>query len=448
MPPAGPERYAFGEFIVDVTERRLYRGTAALHLPPKAFDVLIALVRHAGQLMTKPQLLAEVWPDTFVEDGILTVYISALRKQLNGTPGAGPYLETVARFGYRFVAPVTALRASESRSMRDRPHAALACELVERGRTHVLAGSHIELNHAVEAFQAAVTADPDYAAAHAGLALARCAQAEVRAGPAQAAYDEARGAALRALALDDRCAEAQLALGTVLFLSEWDWAGAEKSLQRALTIDPEYTEAYLRYGNVLDAIGRLPEGLDMKLRALEHNPSSPVVLVEIAMSCWNQRRYDDTITWARRALELDHRIPWARDYLAAAYWSKRDTESHVAVHLERAEFFGGPAGRERLRSACEAMGPTWGIVRHLLDTTVSPAAGGAAPIRLAMIRSMIGEMNAALCHLDEAIAARDPAVVYLAVSPHWYALRGDARFQERLTRLGLPSGRDAIAGSA
>ena len=412
MPAAGLERYAFGEFIVDVTERRLYRGTTALHLPPKAFDVLIALIRHAGQLMTKPQLLAEVWPDTFVEDGILTVYISALRKQLNGNSGSGPYLETVARFGYRFVALVTAVRASEGPSTRDRPHAARACELVERGRSHVLAGSQVELNLAVEAFQAAVTADPEYAAAYAGLALARCAQAQVHASAPQAAYDDARGAALRALALDDRCAEAQLALGTVLFLSEWDWTGAERSLQRALTIDPEYTEAYLRYGNLLDALGRLSEGLEMTLRALERNPSSPLVLRQIAKSYWCQRRYDDTITWARRALDQDPQCPLAREYVAASYWKKGNIQSFLAEFFERAAFFSGPA------------------------------------IRLAVLKSATGQIDEAFCHLDEAIDARDPYVVYLAVSPSWDVLRGDTRFEERLTRLGLPGGRDAIAGPA
>ena len=81
----GPERYRFGEFAIEVSERRLWRGTAAVHLPPKAFDLLLALVREAGRLMTTRDLLAAVWPDTFVEKGILTVHVATLRKQLADT---------------------------------------------------------------------------------------------------------------------------------------------------------------------------------------------------------------------------------------------------------------------------------------------------------------------------------------------------------------------------
>lgn len=79
-----PECYRFGDVTLDVEERRLSRGRTALHLPPKAYDVLVALARRAGRLVTKQELLAEVWPDAFVEEGILTVHIAALRKALGG----------------------------------------------------------------------------------------------------------------------------------------------------------------------------------------------------------------------------------------------------------------------------------------------------------------------------------------------------------------------------
>ena len=98
-----------------------------------------------------------------------------------------------------------------------------------------------------------------------------------------------RLAALRALALDDRSAQAQLALATVLLFSEWDWLGAERSLRRALEIDPHYTEVYIRYGNLLDALGRVDEGLAMKMRAFDREPMSSLVLAQIAASHWCRR---------------------------------------------------------------------------------------------------------------------------------------------------------------
>jgi tetratricopeptide (TPR) repeat protein len=254
------------------------------------------------------------------------------------------------------------------------------------------------------------------------------------------AYDEAKRAALRALALDDRCADAQLALGTVLFLSEWDWVGAERSLRRALAIHPGYTEAYLRYGNLLDAVGRVEEGLRMKQRALECEPASPVVFVQIAISHWNQRQYDHTIAWARRALAHDAKQPLAWEYLSSSYWAKGDRESFVAMHLTRADAFDGPtSGLAKALQRASGTNRLEVVRRYLLDTSRPPPAGGASVIRLAAIKAALGDTDAALRHLDAALADRDAAVVYLGVSPLWDVLRHDPRFEERLARLRLPA---------
>src|SRR5688500_13676219 len=101
------EVFHFGEFTVEVAERRLRQGRNVIHLSPKAHDVLVLLVRKAGRLVSKHDLLSEVWPDTAVEESILTVHISALRKAFGDPTRSSRYIETVSRSGYRFVAPVT-----------------------------------------------------------------------------------------------------------------------------------------------------------------------------------------------------------------------------------------------------------------------------------------------------------------------------------------------------
>lgn len=72
-------------------------------LAPRALDVLGALVERAGEVVTKQELLDRVWPDTFVEEANLSVNVSAVRKTLGRRPGGRPYIETLARRGYRFV---------------------------------------------------------------------------------------------------------------------------------------------------------------------------------------------------------------------------------------------------------------------------------------------------------------------------------------------------------
>ena len=111
------ELYRFGEFTLDVQDRRLSRGSSTVPLAPKAHDLLVTLVRRAGRLVTRQELLDLVWPDAFVEEGILSVHVSGLRKALGESNGSQTYIETVPRSGYRFVAPVTASLTAEVRAL-------------------------------------------------------------------------------------------------------------------------------------------------------------------------------------------------------------------------------------------------------------------------------------------------------------------------------------------
>lgn len=96
----------FGEFTLDVSERLLLRDGRPVPLTPKAFDLLAALAARPGRLITKEELLKEVWPDSFVEENNLAYHVFALRRALGEMPDSDRYVETVPKRGYRFVAPV------------------------------------------------------------------------------------------------------------------------------------------------------------------------------------------------------------------------------------------------------------------------------------------------------------------------------------------------------
>ena len=97
--------YRFASFRLDAGDRLLLHQERAVALTPKAFDTLLVLVERHGRLVTKDDLFQAVWPDAFVEENNLAQHISALRKVLGEEPG-GPFIETVPKKGYRFVAPV------------------------------------------------------------------------------------------------------------------------------------------------------------------------------------------------------------------------------------------------------------------------------------------------------------------------------------------------------
>lgn len=568
---AGRELYAFSGFTLDVSERRLSRGNQAIALAPKAFDLLVALVRNTGRLVTRSDLLAQVWPDAFVEEGILSVHVSALRKALG--EGERCRIETVPRAGYRFVGELTAQGvepetggrrwsvavlparslASEILSGRDwstgltfadalidrlgrigqvvvrptravqgrvssaeepasigrglrvdavvdsafarsdrgvrvtarlvrsrdgeclwqgefdeangdllavaaavagsvagcfgvdrtpaprrrEPHPPEAYEQFGRGRSHLLSASMFEVPKAIEAFRSASQLAPTYAAAHAGLALAHCAEAEYRVRPWGEAFADARAAALRALAMDDACADAQVALGAVLFRGDWNWIAAERAFERALRLNPNHSEAYLQHGSLLEALGRLEEGLEMRLRALERDPFSPLVHLQISVSHFHRRRYDDSIEWAQRALELDPRHPHAREHLAGAYLKKGDFDRYVEANVEHARVHGAPPDLlAKLRQAYAEGGPA-GLVQLALDQAARQPRS-FPDLQMALLQAEAGDLDAAFRHLDAAIESRDPALVHLAVGPQWDRLRSDAsRFGPRLERMGL-----------
>jgi DNA-binding winged helix-turn-helix (wHTH) protein len=100
------ELYAFGPFRVDVAERVLTKGQQVIPLTPKAFDTLLVLVCNSGRVVEKDELLKEVWPDTFVEEGVLAVNVAAIRKALSDGEEGPSYIETVPRRGYRFIGSV------------------------------------------------------------------------------------------------------------------------------------------------------------------------------------------------------------------------------------------------------------------------------------------------------------------------------------------------------
>src|SRR4029079_7982585 len=93
--------FEFGDFILEPKERLLLRGGEPVPLTPKAFDVLVVLVNRRGHLVSKDDLLHEVWPDTLVEEVNLTVNISALRKALDRQRNGVGMIQTVPTHGYR-----------------------------------------------------------------------------------------------------------------------------------------------------------------------------------------------------------------------------------------------------------------------------------------------------------------------------------------------------------
>jgi DNA-binding winged helix-turn-helix (wHTH) protein/tetratricopeptide (TPR) repeat protein len=105
--------YEFGPFRFDSAERVLLRDGTPVPLAPKATEILLVLIEHAGHLVDKDTLINRVWPDAFVEEGNLNKNVFFLRKTLGQWDGGREYIETVPKRGYRFAAPINEVTQSE-----------------------------------------------------------------------------------------------------------------------------------------------------------------------------------------------------------------------------------------------------------------------------------------------------------------------------------------------
>jgi TolB-like protein/Tfp pilus assembly protein PilF len=104
---AHQEVIEFGDFRFEPATPLLTRNSRSIEVAPKALEILRVLVRNAGQVVSKDEILSLVWPDEFVEEGNLAVHISALRKALGQNDARSGYIETIPKRGYRFATPVS-----------------------------------------------------------------------------------------------------------------------------------------------------------------------------------------------------------------------------------------------------------------------------------------------------------------------------------------------------
>jgi DNA-binding winged helix-turn-helix (wHTH) protein len=167
---SGTDIYRFGPFELDSTRRRLLRGREPVLISDRHLEILLQLASNAGHVISKDELISAAWKDVAVADNSIEQAISSLRKALGGQPDGRPYIETLTRRGYRFSATVERGKPRESDASLDAllvPYRAFV-----EGRAALETLDREAVTRARTAFAQALRAEPDYAAAHIGLANA------------------------------------------------------------------------------------------------------------------------------------------------------------------------------------------------------------------------------------------------------------------------------------
>ena len=293
------------------------------------------------------------------------------------------------------------------------------------------------LRKALELFQLALLQDPGFARAYAGIADVWCNLADDWVAPDDA-YPRAKAAAERALQREPELAEAITSVGKVLCWHEWNFAGAERELERAVRLSPNYAEAHYVLGTALPLVGRLSEAIEAIRRALVLDPLSAHFSGWLARFMLYSGDYDGALAQGHKTLELDEGSIRAPHYIGSAYLAKGDAEAAL-------EWYRRAQGLEKAVRVYDAM-----IVRALAvlgrrDEAESILARLDEESRqqyvrseiLAMGHAAIGNLDSAFACLERAFQARSAGLIYLHLDPGYAPLRGDPRFADLVRRIGL-----------
>lgn len=313
-----------------------------------------------------------------------------------------------------------------------------AYQLYLKGRYHLNRLSDDGFEKGREYFQEAIDLDPTYALAYAGLADAYQMLGSYNALPPNEVFPKAKAAALEALRLDERLAEAHTALGVVKLLYDWDFAGAEKEFQRAGEINPSYSDAHLTYGYYLALMKRFDEAHNQMKIAQELDPVSLPKIMGIGEVFYYQRQHERAAEQYKRALEMDPNSGFAHWALGNAYSGEGMYEEAVAEYKKAIPLSGDSP--DELAS----LGYVYGLsgrrreAQEVLDELIERSKRRyISPTVVASLHAALGNNDAAFAWLEKAIAARDFILVSLKVDPIFDRLRSDPRFAELVRRVGL-----------
>ncbi len=289
---------------------------------------------------------------------------------------------------------------------------------------------------AIEYFQQAITKDPNYARAFAGLADSYALVSSYRFAPQKEFMPKARTAALRALQIDDSLAEAHTSLALITENYDWDWQTAEKEYRRAIQLDPNYATAHHWYAEYLSFQGRFDEAFRESERARQLDPLSLIIAADNGAILYFSRQYDRAIEQFRAVLEMEPNFPRAH-VLVFAYAQKglfaealadvekwRRVDETPYTWAVQAYVYGRSGQQEQARRALRRFGEL--DQRQQMD-----------PTPIAWVYAAMGNKDQAFALLEKAYSEHSNTLTTLKVEPAYDPLRNDRRFQELLRRVGL-----------
>ena len=490
MKLSGKELIQLDDFRLDVRNRRLERDGKAVHLPPKAFETLLALIKAHPGAITRTELQKSLWPDTTVEDSNVTQNIYVVRKTLGCSASGTDYVETVAKHGYRLagepaIVPQSAVApgpfSENGHSVKQEPlHPAVvstgvpvsskarparwlifvcalivlvlgglatsftwtrrtnheqALFLVRQGFRQVRENRAPAFGPANTLFRQALDLDPGLALAHAGLA-------EVMARSVEPSPGQAWTMAEHAVRLDPKCAECKAIAGWILMGREWRFRDGRRYLNEAAALEPQNPRILLWHAQMLACSGDLERALAEIDHARALDFKQPAVATMRAGILYLAGRYEQAVIAARESLGLDPQHISAHDWIYRSCTRLNRVEEALAARAAlNANFIGLSADArfemEKYWGDAYRRGGLAKLVETLLAGSDSTPARDHQRYERATWRMWLDDKTGALDELEHVFDFRPFDAIYLGVDPMFASLHTDRRFRDLISRMGL-----------
>jgi TolB-like protein/Flp pilus assembly protein TadD len=311
-------------------------------------------------------------------------------------------------------------------------------ELYLRGRYLWNQRTEQALQKSIEYFQQAIAEDPGYAPSHAALADAYIAAGNWGLLPPTEAFPKAKTAAAQALGIDERMAEARVALAYATHLYDWNPVVAEKEFNRALELNSNYAPGHQWYAVFLASRSRFDEAIAHITRAQELDPVSLIIGDVRGWIYSLARRNQQAIEAFRKTIELDPKF-YPTHYDLGMTFADTGSYEDAIRELGTARTLSGDSERTISGLAyAYAMAGEKAQARQLLAELQKHSSRRFVPsFDIAVVHGALGETDQAFAWLEKAFAERHPWLVMLRVAPKVDKLRSDPRFKELLQRVSV-----------
>ena len=471
---------SFDGWTLDRTSGELTRDGATQRLPPQPLAMLVELLDHTGEVVTRERLVQVLWPKGIVDfDNSLNAVVRRLRAVLGDDSEAPRYIETLPRIGYRFIgavgapaavavaapppvakrrvprwlwpvaaallivavvlglwlrrdAPARDTEASAAIDPKARTTNRRAYELYLDGKFNASRRDIVGGNVAVERYQAALEEDPYFAEAWAALAEAYGGNGITQRAPLREAMEQARSAALRAIELKPDLAAGHSALAMVKLQYDLDLRGAEQELKAAIAADAHYSRLWHTYGLLRGYQGRMDDSFEFMGRARELEPMTLLYAYSYANNLYQSRQYDRAIEYVKPLLASQPRFDQARDVMIRSLVAKGDIKAALE-QLPLRHFDIPTLSEQGLVYAHAGMRTEAQAQIDKLERRRSE--GYATSYELAIIHAALGNMNDACTALRRVLEDHSMTIGWMRTDPRMDPLREQPCFKEVSAKL-------------